>query len=188
MQKDVPPPEPEQVEPELPTFGYGKFEYRDQSTYQGNWKMFEGHKVKHGHGRATYAGLKGHGKEEYDGDWLEDRMHGYGKYVFTSGAHYTGQWHNGKMHGKGQVTLPNRQVMNVTWVHGQLQGSASLQQGRQTIQIRFVDGMAYKSSEQDSKKSAKRSLLSLDWLNIGLCACAAGLGIFACFTDNDVKL
>jgi len=80
----------EPVEPEVPTFGYGKFVYRDQSTYSGNWKMLSGHKMKHGHGRATYAGVNGGGKEEYNGDWHEDKMHGYGKYVFTSGGLYSG--------------------------------------------------------------------------------------------------
>jgi len=48
--------------------------------------------MKHGHGKATYAGVQGHGKESYEGDWHEDKMHGYGRYTFTSGAVYTGQW------------------------------------------------------------------------------------------------
>ena len=48
--------------------------------------------MKHGHGKATYAGVHGHGKESYEGDWHEDKMHGYGRYTFTSGAVYTGQW------------------------------------------------------------------------------------------------
>jgi len=52
--------------------------------------MLSGHKMKHGHGRATYAGVNGGGKEEYNGDWHEDKMHGYGKYVFTSGGLYSG--------------------------------------------------------------------------------------------------
>lgn len=94
---------PEPVAPEVPTFGFGKFEYRDQSTYYGNWKMVDGHKMKHGHGKATYAGLQGHGQEAYHGDWQDDKMYGYGKYVFTSGACYAGQWVKGKMNGKGKM-------------------------------------------------------------------------------------
>ena len=80
------------VEPEVPQFGFGKFEYKDQSTYVGNWKILGGKKMKHGHGKATYAGVQGHGKESYEGDWQDDKLHGYGRYTFTSGAVYTGQW------------------------------------------------------------------------------------------------
>lgn len=59
--------------------------------------------MKHGHGKATYAGLQGRGQETYDGDWQNDKMHGYGTYFFTSSAVYTGQWSQGKMHGKGKI-------------------------------------------------------------------------------------
>jgi hypothetical protein len=59
--------------------------------------------MKHGHGTAIYTGINGKGHEEYDGDWVDDLMHGFGKYTFTSGGIYTGEWSRGKMHGKGKM-------------------------------------------------------------------------------------
>jgi hypothetical protein len=32
--------------------------------------------------------------EEYDGDWVEDTMHGYGKYTYKNEDVYEGQWEN----------------------------------------------------------------------------------------------
>lgn len=83
------------VSQEEPTYGFEKFEYRDQSTYVGNWKMLKGIKQKHGTGKATYAGLQGHGQESYDGEWVNDLMHGRGKYIFANGSVYEGQWRAG---------------------------------------------------------------------------------------------
>jgi len=50
--------------------------------YVGNWKMVGGHKVKHGKGKITFPGVSGNafGLEEYDGDWEDDKMHGFGRY------------------------------------------------------------------------------------------------------------
>ena len=84
--------------------------------------MLDGHKVKHGHGKATYAGLNGQGGEEYDGDWQEDRMHGYGKYVFTSGSVYTGSWLVGKMHGKGRMVNADGTQYDGDWVANKMHG------------------------------------------------------------------
>lgn len=87
----------EPVEPDVPQYGHGRFEYRDQTIYVGNWKLFNGNKLKHGHGKVTFPGHNGRGGEEYEGDWVEDKMHGQGRYSFTSGAVYTGSWVKGKM-------------------------------------------------------------------------------------------
>ena len=95
-------PEAEEVK-EVQQPGFGKFEYMNQTIYEGNWKLEKGKKVKHGHGKITYPGAQGKdfGQEEYEGEWALDRMHGQGKYIYTSGAEYKGHWHEGKMHGQG---------------------------------------------------------------------------------------
>lgn len=80
VSKEAPPVAAEPVEPELPQFGFGKFEYKDQSTYVGNWKLIKGIKLKHGHGKFTSSGYSGRGQEEYEGDWSEDKMQGHGRY------------------------------------------------------------------------------------------------------------
>ena len=99
----APPPQPEVTQEkeeikEVPQSGIGRFEYINGTMYQGNWKLSNGVKVKHGHGKITFSGTTASefGNEEYEGDWEEDLMHGYGVYKYTSGAVYSGQWQKGK--------------------------------------------------------------------------------------------
>lgn len=126
VSKDVVPPSPIEeatpVEPEVPSFGFGKFEYRDQSTYLGNWKCFGGRKMKHGHGKAVYAGIGGKGQEEFEGDWVDDLMHGYGKYTFTSGGVYSGEWKKGKMSGKGKMVNGDGTSYEGDWCENVMSG------------------------------------------------------------------
>jgi len=91
---------------EVPQSGFGRFEYINGTLYAGNWKLHNGVKVKHGHGKITFPTAtvastqpSDLGVEDYAGDWVEDVMHGYGVYRYTSGAVYSGQWHEGKQHG-----------------------------------------------------------------------------------------
>ena len=94
--KGAPPPAEapteEEEKPEIPQAGIGRFEYINGTLYVGSWKLANGVKAKHGHGKLTFAGTAASefGNEEYEGDWEEDKMHGYGTYRFTSGSVYTG--------------------------------------------------------------------------------------------------
>jgi hypothetical protein len=38
--------------------------------------------------------------EQYEGNWVEDKMEGYGTYQYLSGAVYSGEWKNNMHHGK----------------------------------------------------------------------------------------
>lgn len=76
--------------------------------------------MKHGHGKITFpsaaAAAGGDlGQEEYEGDWEEDLMHGYGKYKYTSGAVYTGQWAKGKQHGHGCIQYADGSSYEGNW-------------------------------------------------------------------------
>ena len=79
---------------EVPQSGFGRFEYINGTLYIGNWKLHNGLKLKHGHGKITFSGTTSNefGNEEYTGDWEDDLMHGYGVYKYTSGSIYQGQW------------------------------------------------------------------------------------------------
>lgn len=58
----VPVPVPEPVAPveqpdltkHLPQSGCGTFEYINGTIYSGNWKLLNGVKVKHGHGKIIF--------------------------------------------------------------------------------------------------------------------------------------
>ena len=41
----------------VPEFGFGKFEYVNQASYVGNWRLVNGKKCKHGHGKMTTPGI-----------------------------------------------------------------------------------------------------------------------------------
>ncbi len=59
--------------------GYDRFEFISGAVYTGNWKLAAGKKLKHGFGKLQFGGSVGvgeFGSEEYEGDWLDDLMHG----------------------------------------------------------------------------------------------------------------
>ncbi len=110
---------------EVPQSGFGRFEYVNGTIYVGNWKLHNGHKVKNGHGKITFPSAGGNelGSEEYEGDWEEDLMQGYGKYRYTSGATYSGQWSKGKQEGQGKMLYADGSSYEGAWhlnlMHGE---------------------------------------------------------------------
>lgn len=112
----------EPAEPEVPQFGHSRFEYKDMTTFVGNWKLINGNKLKHGHGKVVFAGAQNRGSEEYEGDWQEDKMHGHGRYSFTSGAVYTGDWSKGKMQGQGTMVNVDGTSYEGEWLNGLMHG------------------------------------------------------------------
>jgi hypothetical protein len=41
----------------------------------------------------------------YEGNWKEDKKHGFGKQTIPDGRVYEGYWEDGKEHGKGKETF-----------------------------------------------------------------------------------
>lgn len=112
---------------EVPQSGYGRFEYINGTLYVGNWKMHNGAKVKHGHGKITFPSVAASagndlGSEEYEGDWEDDLMHGFGSYRYTSGAIYNGQWNHGKQEGKGTIKYADGSGYEGAWNANKMHG------------------------------------------------------------------
>jgi len=80
--------------------------------------------VKHGQGKITFAGTTSNefGNEEYEGDWEDDLMHGYGVYKMTSGAIYHGQWLRGKMSGSGLMSYADGSKYDGEWYENAMHG------------------------------------------------------------------
>ena len=107
---------PEQNVVHIETEGFGKFEFIDGTIYEGQWKLIDNVKMRHGEGTLRHSGIdlkflqvwfvnsiqgsSSETAEEYRGTWAEDKMHGYGVYRYTSGAVYSGEWVKGKQEGK----------------------------------------------------------------------------------------
>eukprot|EP00032_Breviata_anathema_P001084 JZ551567.1.p1 GENE.JZ551567.1~~JZ551567.1.p1 ORF type:complete len:185 (+),score=1.11 JZ551567.1:27-581(+) len=112
--------EPEILETEEPRLseGSGTFYYDANVKYVGEWKRKEGVVVREGKGThidndRVYEGefvndrMQGFGVmtfpdgSRYEGEFLADAYNGFGTYNFPDGCKYIGQWHDGKMHGDG---------------------------------------------------------------------------------------
>lgn len=70
--------------PQVPQEGSGKFEYINGTSYEGDWKLFNSIKMKHGKGRIIHGNSNSdsHGNEVYEGEWEQDLMHGQGTFIF----------------------------------------------------------------------------------------------------------
>ena len=73
--------------------------YEDGSYYKG--ELING--LRNGKGIDYYK----NGKIGYDGDFVNDKYEGNGKYIFENGEYYIGEWSNGQRHGKGAMYLNN---------------------------------------------------------------------------------
>lgn len=116
---------------------FGKFEFQNKILYVGYYKTNpDGVKIREGKGKLIHPTNDNSefGQESYDGDWHNDKMHGfgiynysngdiyegeweqnlhsgYGKYLFTDGSKYEGEWKDHKMHGSGKYL----DINGVTW-------------------------------------------------------------------------
>ena len=61
---------------------------------------------RHGKGKVYYK----NGDIKYDGDFVNDKCEGNGKYIYEGGKYYIGQLLNGKRHGKGKVYYKNGDI------------------------------------------------------------------------------
>ena len=115
---------PKEEVKEVPQSGYGRFEYINGTLYVGNWKLLNGAKVKHGQGRITFSSTTASdlGNEEYEGDWEEDAMHGFGVYRYTSGAVYSGHWARGRQQGAGTMQFADGSRYEGQWEDNRMHG------------------------------------------------------------------
>ncbi len=63
----------------------------------------------------------------YDGQWRDDKKHGFGTehpidIYDPDGRWYVGEWRNGKRHGHGIETMDNGDVYNGEWCDGKYHG------------------------------------------------------------------
>ena len=63
------------------------------------------------------------GSIKYEGDFVNNKITGYGKYYFENGVYYLGQWLDDKQHGKGKIFDKNGNiVLEGDFVNDQLDG------------------------------------------------------------------
>ena len=106
--------------------GNGKFFFPNSGTYEGDfkeWAVEESPEDEVGddeekappkrvrHGKGTYS-ERGN---TYTGDWVDDKMHGKGKFSYASKAEYEGDWVDNKYQGTGKYTWPDGSSYEVSF-------------------------------------------------------------------------
>ncbi|CAD8114656.1 unnamed protein product [Paramecium primaurelia] len=66
-------------------------------------------------GRGIYYWPDG---RNYDGEYLNDKKHGFGVYKWNDGRCYEGYWLQGKQHGIGRYMLNDGQSQVGVWENG----------------------------------------------------------------------
>ena len=49
-------------------------------------------------------------KSSYEGEWSNNYLNGYGKYIYSDGSVYTGSWYYNKMEGLGEYVFPSKRT------------------------------------------------------------------------------
>lgn len=62
----------------------------------------------------------------YDGEWIEGRPHGWGRYKFADGSIYEGRFRRGKPDGDGTATYPSGTQYIGEWKEGKYHGRGKL--------------------------------------------------------------
>ncbi len=67
------------------------------------------------HGKGVYTWKDG---RKYEGEYCYDKKHGYGIYTWSDGRKYEGHWSAGKQHGKGKYILNDGSIKVGIWEDG----------------------------------------------------------------------
>ena len=58
---------------------------------------------------------------QYQGEYLNDKKHGFGVFEWSDDKVYTGYWANGKQHGPGTYTkVSDGSTKHGVWEHGKV--------------------------------------------------------------------
>lgn len=54
----------------------------------------------------------------YEGDWVDNKMHGHGVFTWVDGRRYEGAYEHDKKHGLGMFTWPDGRRFEGMWRNG----------------------------------------------------------------------
>ena len=91
--------------------------------------------------------------EFYEGEVLNNKMHGKGTYTFSDGGKYIGDWHNDMRHGKGIETFPDGYEYNGEYKNDLKHGYGV---------IKTADGTTYEGNLEEGTMSGEGKLSFTD--------------------------
>lgn len=103
---------------------------------------------KHGPGKFSYAN-----GESYEGEWRNDKPNGEGIYVWSKGVRYEGEWRDGIRHGKGSYKWRGGNRYEGEWQEGKKHGH-----GIHT----WPKGNRYEGEWRDDEKNGRGVFTSKD--------------------------
>jgi hypothetical protein len=112
--------------------------------YEGFWE----HGIPHGFGRLFMEN-----GDTYEGNLVQGKRQGRGKYKWKDERHYKGMWSNDTRHGTGVFLYPNNDMYEGEFVSGKRQG-----QGR----FVFCDGSVYVGEWKDGLYNGQGELVTVD--------------------------
>ncbi|CEM16023.1 unnamed protein product [Vitrella brassicaformis CCMP3155] len=99
--------------------------------------LADGSVIKHnGHEKYEDEG------ELFEGQWVDDRIHGHGTALFASGNRYEGQWEHGRINGEGKLTYQKGAECEGDWVDGTMHGRGT---------YRYFEGDVYQGQWRNDK-------------------------------------
>lgn len=94
-------------------FFEGEIDGNGERFYENSGATYVGHFCKgerHGLGRyVTHEGV-------YEGNWIYNKIDGFGAYSNNDGSSYEGEWHNNNRHGEGTESYINGSTYEGCWV------------------------------------------------------------------------
>ena len=107
--------------------GNGIITYADGSVKSGNWERGRFMGVKRNKNLAVNSAYENKLiSQKYDGEYKNGMKHGWGTYVYHSGATYVGEWENDMENGRGTFTLIDGTVYIGEFKDGKFHGNGTL--------------------------------------------------------------
>lgn len=141
-----------------PTPSFGRFEFEDGSIYQGCFVLQNSHKIRQGQGTLTFSSNSTIESkfEKYSGEWVADKMQGFGVYEYINGAKYTGHWRDNLHHGVGKYEFPDGSFYEGEWLGHMMHGEGTyVASSGQSWRGEFREGN-FSSKMQNDLKTQKR--------------------------------
>jgi len=91
---------------ELPFYDRKKASSFDQPKKKSYYEGESLNGKRHGWGKFTFSGCG-----YYQGYWRDGKMHGWGELKFLDSSYYQGQWQDGKMHGQGKLISSSGRII-----------------------------------------------------------------------------
>ena len=134
--------------------GFGKetcYEYIYEGNFHNDMKNGKG-KINFVNNGDYYEGIftndkiSGYGKyiwnnkHQYIGDFIDGEMNGKGKYIWPDGSEYDGEYVNNKREGKGKFNLSNGVIFEGIFHNGKPKGKGKMLYNGSSVNSEFKDG------------------------------------------------